>query len=95
MGWGVTDCPSRPESGGQSCTSGCEMTPRAKSYECRAKACKKDNLCIGCVYTCADCEEDYCFDHVLDINPKSAPDAIYVCLPCRARRQPIQEEKAA
>jgi hypothetical protein len=93
MGWGVTDYPARPEATSQRCTRGCEMTVREKSYECEAKACRNDNLCVGCVFTCFDCEGDFCFDHVLDIAPESADEAIYMCLPCEARRKSNEREK--
>jgi hypothetical protein len=47
------------------------MGLREDSYECKAKACKKDNLCVGCVYTCAVCADEFCFDDVKDVHPES------------------------
>ncbi len=60
-----------PEATSQTCPNGCGMGLREDSYECKAKACKKDNLCVGCVYTCAVCADEFCFDDVKDVHPES------------------------
>ena len=67
------------------CSRGCELDRTQKTYECTAKACNQNNLCEGCVYECADCTGDFCFDHVIDLNAKANPAARYVCLPCVAK----------
>jgi DNA-directed RNA polymerase subunit RPC12/RpoP len=54
----------------------------------------KERLCIGCVWTCADCGDDLCEDHVIDLKDTEEPTrySVYVCHPCNARRN---ERKAA
>ena len=69
------------------CSRGCDLrdygtVDTVETYECSAKGCGDNNLCEGCVYTCAVCSEDFCFDHVIDVNPKSDPNSLYCCLPC-------------
>ena len=89
-----------PEARSQRCTNGCAMGWRENSYECRAQACPKDNLCGDCVFTCGDCADDFCADHVFDSETASENEMVYVCGPCLARRRHSQEtnreeEKAA
>lgn len=73
---------------------GCKIYRGQEVFTCHAKACTKERLCIGCVWTCADCGDDLCEDHVIDLKDAEEPTrySVYVCYPCQARRQ---ERKAA
>jgi hypothetical protein len=67
---------------------GCTICPNEKSYECQAKACAQDHLCVGCVFQCADCEDDFCEHHILDLSADGATRySIYLCQPCAEGRR--------
>jgi hypothetical protein len=76
MGWGVNDYPTKHETT-ERCFNGCD-----KHYECAAKACTKDNLCVHEAYICADCDQDFCVGHVMDVAAPGDANVRFVCLPC-------------
>ena len=88
MGWGVSDYPGAPEHALR-CAAGCSHVDEL--YECQAKACGKQ-VCEGCVYQCADCQSDFCEEHIVDLNDVAgARYSIFVCAPCFAQRQAQQQ----
>lgn len=72
---------------------GCKIHRGEETFACNAKACPKETLCIGCVWQCADCQEDFCESHIADLKDTTSERySVYACLPCQARRN---ERKAA
>lgn len=50
-------------------------------YRCEQKGCEHDFLCIGCVYECAECGRDFCWEHIFEI-PQGDGWARYECVNC-------------
>jgi hypothetical protein len=84
MGWGVLDYPSAPREPLAACTRGCELLGDCQLYRCTQKACGQEELCVGCIWQCADCGDDFCEDHIENIAPDGARYALYLCRSCRA-----------
>ena len=91
MGWGVTDYPSAP----------LETTSTA-GVDCQAKACGVA-LTKGEMWQCADCHDDFCESHIVDLLDNDAEllkahetgSSVFVCEPCRARRMRTSECQSA
>lgn len=87
MGWGATDYPSAPTEYSLKCSHGCGIHD-GQVYACQAKACDHDSLCVGHVWQCADCQEDFCESHIVDLNDVAgARYSVFVCGGCHERRQ--------
>lgn len=69
------------------CGNGHTVDHRDEIYACRQKACGKDDLCIGCVWTCADCGEDFCESHIRDLADDGARFSVFVCAACDLKRE--------
>jgi hypothetical protein len=91
MGWGVRDYPSAPrEAAHWRCQAhGCEIYEEQEIYCCTAKGCGEALLCVGCIWQCADCGEDFCEAHIVDAT-KTAPFTTYVCHACLELRYETQ-----
>jgi hypothetical protein len=61
---------------------------------CQHDGCLHSKICIGCVFTCADCSEDFCEKHTLDLLNGEGPGALIVCLACLKQRQEPKEKAA-
>jgi hypothetical protein len=59
-----------------------------ETYACAAKACGQEDLCVGCVWQCADCLADFCEGHIVDLNDidSRVRYSVYVCRACLERR---------
>jgi hypothetical protein len=65
----------------------CEILD-ATTYVCQAKGCEQARLCVGCTWTCNDCNEDFCEAHIRDANEHDdQAGTCYVCLECLAKRR--------
>jgi hypothetical protein len=66
MGWGVRDYPSAPREGRfYRCQAhGCEIASEADIYRCAAPDCPHERLCVGCIWQCDGCGEDFCERHI-------------------------------
>lgn len=56
-------------------------------YHCQHEDCLNKKLCVGCVFTCADCSEDFCERHTVDLKRGEGPGALIVCFRCERKRQ--------
>lgn len=76
------------------CAHGC--TGNDELYSCCAKACGRHSLCAGHAWQCADCQDDFCESHIVDLNEVAgARYSIYVCETCLRRRLEITDAVAA
>ena len=68
---------------------GCEidLAHGEEIYTCRHDGCFSSKICIGCLFTCLDCSEDFCEEHVVDLLAGEGPGAEYVCYACQKKRQ--------
>lgn len=44
------------------------LVPRGDYYKCSENGCEQDFLCIGCTYQCDGCTEDFCREHIHDVE---------------------------
>jgi hypothetical protein len=70
--------PREPEH--PTCGNGHDVDYKDEVFACEAKACSHDQLCIGCVWSCADCSGDFCEAHI-----RITAEA-HLCAPCLAKR---------
>jgi hypothetical protein len=86
------DYPSAPREPLAACTKGCQLLGDCKLYSCTQKACGAEGLCIGCIWQCADCQDDFCEQHIVDLNESGETRwSVYVCERCFA----VRRDKAA
>jgi hypothetical protein len=74
------------------------IDPRDGKFACSHKACDADKLCIGCIWQCADCQQDFCESHIVDLKdqPEASRYSLYLCHPClNRRRETLPEREAA
>jgi len=63
------------------------MRDDEESYCCSAKGCYTDDICVGCIFTCADCSADFCREHVTLIDCPPGRFATALCAPCLLARE--------
>jgi hypothetical protein len=89
MGWGVNDYPTAPrEPQHDTCSAhGCKIWD-GETFACEAKGCKDgEQLCLGCVWQCLDCQGDFCESHIADaMEELASPASLYLCSACLLRR---------
>lgn len=71
----------------------------AESYSCQAHAgrhddCYADQVCVGCIYQCADCDGDFCRSHIVE-TPLPSFHAERRCVPCQVIHTALRETHAA
>jgi hypothetical protein len=78
------------------CDEGCEThVSERERYVCAHETCGKENLCVGCIWQCADCSGDFCETHVSgDVTPQERFQT-YVCIACLTRREERESERRA
>ena len=77
------------------CNEGCEThISENERYVCAHETCGKENLCVGCIWQCADCAEDFCERHIAEATP-DANYQTYVCVACLKTREERESERKA
>lgn len=72
--------------------STCRCAHGGETYSCSAAHCPNQALCVGCVYSCAICQKDFCRAHLTDL---SVSDKRYAPLYCQGCVALAGEGKAA
>ncbi len=71
------------------CNRCTEIAPRGGEwFQCATEGCKNDVLCIGCIYQCGVCEDDFCRRHIVEI-PDSRGFARYECETCHSKQAEV------
>lgn len=61
---------------------GCEIPHDEETYTC--EACKKDDICIGCIYVCQKCKREFCEPCCVDLAGQAGGErwSVIRCMGC-------------
>lgn len=60
---------------------GCRVDSTVETFSCSAKGCGKEDLCIGCIWQCFKCNQDFCEQDIVDIGSNDL-GSVYCCQEC-------------
>lgn len=60
---------------------GCDIPHDEETYDCAG--CHKTDVCVGCVWQCAACGQDFCESCIgADLAGKMTRSSVFICQKC-------------
>ena len=57
-----------------------------ETYFCTADHCRNSQVCVGCIYECGTCGENFCKTHIHEHSLEDGTHLGYACHECTVRR---------